>query len=76
MQKCFDCYAEHGLGNVGIRAIGKACGVASGSLYTYFKDVDDLIVQSTACVHYAMFEDEYYLKSQISVLKKSSGFVC
>lgn len=166
MQKCFDCYAEHGLGNVGIKALGKACGIASGSLYTYFDDVDDLIVQSTAyvmskveddfmaiaptsvedamrfidevpywtaqkhgekyrlmyqvytnpkyinegkkffdgvneryteyakmlepkisiphtvltplifiliraCVHYAMFEDEYYLKSQISVLKKA-----
>lgn len=24
-----------------------------------------------ACVHYAMFEDEYYLKSQIQVLKQS-----
>ena len=24
-----------------------------------------------ACVHYAMFEDEYYLKSQIEVLKQS-----
>ena len=23
-----------------------------------------------ACVHYAMFEDEYYLKSQIEVLKQ------
>ena len=24
-----------------------------------------------ACVHYAMFEDEYYLKSQMEVLKQS-----
>lgn len=24
-----------------------------------------------ACVHYAMFEDEFYLKSQIEVLKES-----
>ena len=24
-----------------------------------------------ACVHYAMFEDEYYLKSQIEVLRKT-----
>ena len=23
-----------------------------------------------ACVHYAMFEDEYYLKSQMEVLKQ------
>lgn len=48
MQKCFDCYAEHGLGNVGIKALGQACGISSGCLYTYFTDLDDLIVQSTA----------------------------
>lgn len=166
MEKCFDCYAEYGFGNVGIKALGNACGIASGSLYTYFDDLDDLIVQSTAhamskveddfmsiapksadevakfidevpywtakkhgkkyrlmyqiytnpkyieegkkffdgvneryteyakelepkigishtmitplifiliraCVHYAMFEDEYYLTSQIAVLKKA-----
>lgn len=47
MQKCFECYAEYGLGNVGIKALGKACGISSGSLYTYFTDLDDLIVQST-----------------------------
>lgn len=58
MEKCFDCYAEHGLGNVGIKALGNACGIASGSLYTYFDDLDDLIVQSTA---YAMskVEDDF-----------------
>lgn len=50
MEKCFDCYAEYGLGNVGIKALGKACGIASGSLYTYFDDLDDLVVQSTAYV--------------------------
>lgn len=26
-----------------------------------------------ACVHYALFEDEFYLKSQIDVLKESLG---
>lgn len=26
-----------------------------------------------ACVHYAMFEDEYYLKSQLAILKKGIG---
>ena len=66
-------------------------------LYTYFEDLDDLIVQSTeyakslesklgipyqkltplifilirACVHYALFEDEFYLKSQIEALKET-----
>lgn len=166
MEKCYDCYAEYGFGNANIRDLGKACGLASGSLYTYFEDLDDLVISSTehcmtlvedefmakaptnleelerfideipywtaehhgkkyrlmyqiytnpkyieygkkffdgvneryteyakqleskiglshtilvpfifilirACVHYAMFNDEYYLKAQISVLKKS-----
>lgn len=62
MVKCFECYAEHGLGNVGIKALGNACGIASGSLYTYFKDLDDLIIQST---EYCMskVEDEFMAKA-------------
>ncbi|MGN0998375.1 MAG: TetR/AcrR family transcriptional regulator [Faecousia sp.] len=48
MEKCYDCYAEHGLGTVGIKGLAEACGCTSGSLYTYFSDLDDLIVQSTA----------------------------
>ena len=146
MEKCFACYAEKGLASVGIRALAEACGCSSAVLYTYFADLDDLIVQSTAhcmtkveddfmakaptelrdverfirevpywtarehgkkffegvnerytayarllepkigipysvitplififvraCVHYAMFEDEYYLHSQLEVLKQ------
>lgn len=58
MKACFNCYAEYGLNNVGIKVLGKACGIASGSLYTYFKDLDDLIVQSTAyCM--SKVEDEF-----------------
>lgn len=30
-----------------------------------------IFVLIRACVHYAMFEDEFYLKSQIKVLKES-----
>lgn len=166
MEKCYDCYAEYGFGNIGIKDLGRACGIASGSLYTYFDDLDDLVVQATehcmskveddfmahapkdvhdlsrfideipywtaknhgkkyrlmyqiytnpkyiehgkkffegvnqryteyakllepkigmdhttivslififvrACVHYALFEDEYYLKTQMSVLKQT-----
>ena len=147
MEKCYDCFAEYGLHGTGIRALGKYCGCTTNMLYTYFKDLDDLIVESTeycmskveddfmakapadvkdlwrfineipywtaekhgkkffagvdkryteyakslepklgipykkitplifilirACVHYAMFEDEFYLKSQIEVLKEA-----
>lgn len=169
MQKCFDCWTGYGLGNVGITRLAKACGMATGSLYTYFEDMDDLVVQCTeycmskveddfmakapsgvedltrfinevpywtakehgkkyrfmyqvytnpkyvaygkkffegvnrryaeyasmlapslgmpnedlvalifilvrACVHYALFEDEYYLNAQISIVKKAIGF--
>lgn len=47
MEKCFDCYAQHGLTNVGIKGLAEACGVSVASLYTYFDDLDDLIVKST-----------------------------
>lgn len=46
MVKCFDCYAEYGLGSVGIKGLAKACGISSGSLYFYFDNLDDLIIQS------------------------------
>ena len=166
MEKCYDCFAEHGLHGTGIRVLASECGFNHTKLYTYFKDLDDMIIQSTeycmtkveadfmakapvdvqdlwrfideipywtaekhgkkyrlmyqvythpkyrqygqkffsgvdqryteyakllegklgipyqkltplifilirACVHYALFEDEFYLKSQIEVLKES-----
>lgn len=48
MEKCFDCYAENGLSGVGIKAIANACGCNAATLYLYFENLDDLIVQSTA----------------------------
>lgn len=47
MEKSYECYAEYGFSNVGIKALAKACGCASGSLYSYFVDLDDLVIQST-----------------------------
>lgn len=47
MEKCFECYAEHGFGNVGIKGLGKYCGYTSANLYAYFSDIDDLIIQAT-----------------------------
>lgn len=62
MEKCFACYAEHGLGNVGIKALGKACGISSGNLYSYFENLDDLIIRST---EYCMsrVEDEFMARA-------------
>ena len=58
MEACFACYAEHGLHGTGIAALADACGISKAALYTYFDDVDDLIVQSTAhCM--TKVEDEF-----------------
>ena len=48
MEKCFACYCDNGLSGVGIKAIAKACGINSATLYQYFDNLDDLIVKSTA----------------------------
>ena len=62
MEKCFECYADNGLSDVGIRGLAKACNVNSSVLYTYFKDLDDLIIQSTAyCM--AKVEDDFMAKA-------------
>lgn len=47
MEMCFECYAEHGLNNVGVKGLSEYCGVSAANLYGYFRDLDDLIVQAT-----------------------------
>lgn len=62
MEKCYECFAENGLNGTGIRALGQHCGCNSAVLYTYFKDLDDLIVQSTEhCM--SKVEDEFMAKA-------------
>lgn len=58
MKKCYECFAENGLSSTGIRTLGKSCGCNSATLYLYFKNLDDLIIQST---EYCMskVEDEF-----------------
>lgn len=62
MEKCFECYAQQGFGNVGIKGLAQFCGITSGNLYVYFKDLDDLVVQAT---DYCMskVEDEFMAKA-------------
>ena len=66
MEKCFDCYAENGFTSVGVKAIAKACGCSGASLYQYFDNLDDLIIQST---EYCMsrVEDEFMAKAPTDV---------
>ncbi len=62
MRKCFECYAENGLSKTGIKTLAEACGCTQGNLYIYFKDLDDLIVQSTEfCM--SRVEDEFMQKA-------------
>lgn len=62
MEKCYERIAERGFNRVGIRELGKACGISSGSLYTYFEDFDDLIIQATEhCM--SRVEDEFMAKA-------------
>ncbi len=62
MEKCFECYAENGLSGVGIKAIAQACECNSATLYLYFENLDDMIIQSTAhCM--AKVEDDFMAKA-------------
>ena len=66
MEKCFDCYAESGLAAVGVKAIANACGCNVASLYQYFENLDDLIIQSTEhCM--SKVEDDFMAKAPTDV---------
>ena len=39
MEKCFDCFAEHGLHGTGIRVLANECGFNHTKLYTYFRGI-------------------------------------
>ena len=64
MEKCFECYAENGLTGTGIKALAAACNCTTGNLYCYFKNIDELILESTA---YCMtkVEDDFMEKAPI-----------
>lgn len=62
MEASFAAYAQGGLSGTGIQALAKECGCSAAALYTYFDNLDDLIVQSTAhCM--AKVEDEFMARA-------------
>ncbi len=62
MEACFDCYAEHGLHGTGISALSVACNMSRATLYTYFEDLDALIIESTEhCM--SKVEDDFMKKA-------------
>lgn len=66
MERCYNGFAELGLHGTGIRALAKHCGCTTNMLYTYFENLDDLIVQST---EYCMsrVEDEFMAKAPVDI---------
>lgn len=62
MVKCFECFAEYGLLGTGIRKLAEYSGCTTNMLYTYFDNIDDLIIQST---EYCMskVENEFMAKA-------------
>ena len=66
METCFDGFAELGLHGTGIRTLAKHCGYSTSMIYTYFEDLDDLIIQSA---EYCMgkVEDAFMAKAPTDV---------
>ena len=57
MEKVFDCYADSGLNNISMKDIADRSGFNVASVYQYFEDLDDLIIQSTEYVMTAVEDD-------------------
>lgn len=66
MEACYNGFAELGLHGTGIRTLAKHCGYNTTMIYTYFENLDDLIVQST---EYCMskVEDDFMAKAPTDV---------
>ena len=62
METCYNGFADLGLHGTGIRTLAKHCGYNTSVIYTYLKDLDDLIIQST---EYCMskVEDDFMAKA-------------
>lgn len=73
MEKCFECYAEHGLTGTGVQMLADACGCSKSNLYSYFKNLDELIIESTA---YCMEKVEERFIALTELLKHRRLDVC
>ena len=62
MEKCFACYCEKGLRNTGIKDLAKACDMTAPNFYSYFDNLDQLIVE---CTQHGLIkiENEYFSKA-------------
>ena len=66
MEKCYECYADHGFQGTGMKALTEYCGCNIAIFYRHFKNLDDLIIQSTAhCM--GKVEEEFMAKAPTDV---------
>ena len=62
MERSFACYCENGFSGTGIQKLADACGMTKPNFYTYFDNVEDLVIQSTQhCM--TKIEDEFMSKA-------------
>lgn len=47
MEKSYECLADNGLTDTGLRLLSQYCECTTAKFYTYFDDLDDLTVRST-----------------------------
>lgn len=66
MVSCFDCFAEYGLQGTGIRKLAQHSECTTNMLYTYFENMDQIIIDST---EYCMskVEDDFMAKAPTDV---------
>lgn len=47
LEQCFNCIVNHGIEKTSIRAFSEATGMTASSLYYWFRDKDEIVLDST-----------------------------
>lgn len=75
LNKCFDCLVENGLEKTTTRIISKFVGLTSSSLYYWFTDKDNIVIEATCFGLNQIIEDMFavfytYVDDLDSILEK------
>ena len=76
LKKCFDCLVKTGLEKVSMRDFSKESGLTSSSLYYWFRDKDEIILDATDYgINFLITElFDYAFKNIENVEKMCNGF--
>jgi len=66
LQACREIVSEEGLQAVNMRAVAKRCHVALGSLYNYFSNKDDLVLETIESVWQDIFRMDHSCDTALS----------